>query len=264
MFNNKKVFDLISSGKVNGIFQLEGYDGRIYSKKVRPTNIDQLSDLLALIRPGAKASGQIDLYIRRKNGEEEISYPHDILEPILKQTYGTILYQEQAIAAAKIMAKWDLKQADILRYAIGKKKEELMNSLKPKFYADCENNGIDIESIDKVWDVFSASAAYSFNKCITGKTKIKTDKGIKTIEEIDNLIKKGSKVTLLSYNYKEDKIEYSMCTEVIKCGNHTVYEITLSNNKKVQCTLDHHFLCADGKKYSLRDIIKYNKSILSV
>ena len=137
-FDCQKTWDLISDGNTKGCFQLESRLGQAMSKKLKPTNIEELSALISILRPGcleAYRDGKSVSYhyIDRKNGNESIDYFHSSLEPILKNTYGEMVYQEQAMEIAKDIAGFNLQEADMLRKAIGKKKPEEMAKIKTKF-----------------------------------------------------------------------------------------------------------------------------------
>ena len=136
--NCQKTWDLISDGNTKGCFQLETRLGKSVAKKLKPENIEQLSALISILRPGclqAYRDGKnvTNHYIDRKNGQESVDYYHPMLENALKSTYGEMIYQEQAMQIAKEIAGFDLQQADNLRKAIGKKQPEEMAKLKKKF-----------------------------------------------------------------------------------------------------------------------------------
>ena len=134
----EKTWELISEGNTKGCFQLESRLGKSMAKKLKPENIEQLSALISILRPGcleAVRDGKSvsNHYIDRKNGQESVDYYHPTLENALKTTYGEMIYQEQAMQIAKEIAGFDLQEADNLRKAIGKKKPEEMAKLKKKF-----------------------------------------------------------------------------------------------------------------------------------
>ena len=131
-------WDMISEGNTKGVFQLESQLGRSMSEKVKPRNIEELSDLIAIIRPGcmeAIVDGKslTQHYIDRKHGIDPVEYFHGALEPILSSTYGILVYQEQALLIARDIGGFDLQEADILRKAIGKKNVSLMAELRNQF-----------------------------------------------------------------------------------------------------------------------------------
>lgn len=163
-------WDLISDGNTKGCFQLESRLGRSLAKKLKPENIEQLSALISIMRPGcleAVRDGKsvTSHYIDKKNGEESLDYFHPSLEPILKTTYGEMIYQEQAMEISKIIAGFNLQEADMLRKAIGKKKPEEMAKIKSKFLEGAAKLGIvKPEEADQIFGWIEKSQRYSFNK----------------------------------------------------------------------------------------------------
>jgi len=168
--NCKKTWDLISDGNTKGCFQLESRLGRSYAKKLKPENIEQLSALIAIIRPGCLESFKdgkniTQHYIDIKNGKESIDYLHPSLEPILKTTYSQMIYQEQAMQIAKDIAGFSLQDADSLRKAIGKKLPEQMAKIKLRFIDGCkQTNIVDNDTAEQIFGWIEKSQRYSFNK----------------------------------------------------------------------------------------------------
>ena len=168
-FDDQDTWDLFKSGQTKGIFQLESNLGKSWSKRVAPTNIRELSDLIAIIRPGTLQSmyegkSMTQHYVDRKNGKEPVEFIHPALEPILGKTFGVLVYQEQAMKIASELAGFSLQEADDLRKAIGKKKADLMAKVKVKFINGCAEKGVvDNESAESIFDWIEKSARYSFN-----------------------------------------------------------------------------------------------------
>lgn len=159
------VWNLISSGFTKGIFQLETRLGSEWAKKVKPSNIQELGALIALIRPGSLEAGQSEEYIDVKFGRKQLNYLHPKLEPILKDTYGCLIYQEEAIKIATEIAGFSLENADELRKAMGKKIPELMSKLKIKFMEGCSKKGLVTKEIaEQIFGWIEKSQRYSFNK----------------------------------------------------------------------------------------------------
>jgi DNA polymerase-3 subunit alpha len=165
-----RTWELIGSGNTKGCFQLESRLGQSMAKKLKPNNIEQLSALIAILRPGcleALRDGKSvsNHYIDKKNGSESIDYFHPSLEHILKETYGEMIYQEQAMQISQEIAGFDLQEADVLRKAIGKKKPEEMAKLKTKFIEGCKTKKIVTESeAEEIFGWIEKSQRYSFNK----------------------------------------------------------------------------------------------------
>ena len=135
--NDSKVFELLSSGKTMAVFQLESSGMRDLIKRLQPTKFEEIVALLALYRPGPLDSGMHDQFVDRKHGKTPVTYPHELLEPVLSETYGVILYQEQVMEAARVLANFSLGEADILRRAMGKKKVEEMEQQREYFKEGC-------------------------------------------------------------------------------------------------------------------------------
>ena len=162
-YNDPEVFKTIRKSTL-GIFQLEGAGATDVCNRLEPGSFEELCAVVALCRPGAMDSGDTDHYIARKHGEEEIKYDHPLLEPILKQNYGAIVYQEDAMKIVTDFAGMSNVDADIIRKGIGKKIQDIFDEYHPKFIEACNNNGIDTDIAETVWAKMEASASYSFNK----------------------------------------------------------------------------------------------------
>lgn len=155
---------LLSDGHTVGVFQLESGGMREILRELRPRGFADLIPLVALYRPGPLGSGMVDDFIKTRNGKKSIEYLHPSLEPILKETYGIILYQEQVMQIANIVAGFSLAEADDLRKAMGKKKHEVMAKFRDKFVSGASKNGIDDNMARKMFDLMEFFAGYGFNK----------------------------------------------------------------------------------------------------
>ncbi|MEK6191900.1 MAG: DNA polymerase III subunit alpha [Chloroflexota bacterium] len=155
-------FQLLSTGETTGIFQLEGSGMRRYVKDLRPTEVRDLAAMVALFRPGPMAN--IPAYIRRKHGDEPVTYLHPSLEPALHETYGIFVYQEDIMAAAIAMADYTGPEADNLCYAIRKKNAQVLREHEAKFKAGAKKKGIPPAVVDQVFAAFEPFARYGFNK----------------------------------------------------------------------------------------------------
>ncbi|MDX6593321.1 MAG: polymerase subunit alpha [Gaiellales bacterium] len=160
--DDRRTFDLLSTGETMGVFQLEGSGMRRYVKELKPTEVRDLAAMVALFRPGPMAN--IPAYIRRKHGLEPVTYLHDSLEPALRDTYGIFVYQEDIMTAAIAMADYTGPEADNLCYAIRKKKEDVLRQHEAKFKAGAKKKGIPPHIVDKVFHEFEPFARYGFNK----------------------------------------------------------------------------------------------------
>ena len=163
-------WELIQGGQTKGIFQLETNLGKSWSKKSLPSNMIELSALISLIRPGClraivDGKSMTQHYCDRKNSSDEVKYFHEALEPILKETYAVLTYQEQSMRIAQDIAGFDLQEADVLRKAIGKKKADIMAKVKDDFINGCKKVGIVSEKeAEEIFGWIQESQRYSFNK----------------------------------------------------------------------------------------------------
>lgn len=161
---DKKVYELISSGKTTGVFQLESAGMKELCKRLKPDTLDDITAINALYRPGPLGSGMVDDFVEIKHGRKETQYPFPQLEGVLKDTYGIIVYQEQVQNIARIIAGYSLGQADILRRAMGKKKKDVMDQHRKIFEEGAIKNGFDGKKAVELFDLMAKFAEYGFNK----------------------------------------------------------------------------------------------------
>ncbi len=163
--DDPKAYAMLGQAHALGIFQLESGGMRDLLKKMKPSQFEDLIAILALYRPGPMGSGMLDDFIKRKRGEHKIVYPHAKLEPVLKATYGIILYQEQVMQIASVMAGFDMAQADDLRKAMGKKIPEEMAKMRSYFVDGCaQRSGIKEGEANRLFDLIDYFAGYGFNR----------------------------------------------------------------------------------------------------
>ncbi len=162
--DDKKTYELLSAGKTIGVFQLESSGMRDLLRRLKPEKFTDLIHCLALYRPGPIGTGMVSDFIERKHGRQPVSYLHPKLEPVLKETYGIIVYQEQVMKIASELAGFSLAEADILRRAISKKIPEEMEAQRKKFIEGCIKNGIPEATAVKIFDLMEYFAGYGFNK----------------------------------------------------------------------------------------------------
>ena len=161
---DKKTYKLLANAESIGVFQLESSGMRDLLKKLKPERFEDIIALLALFRPGPIGSGMLDDFMKRKHGEVEIKYDHKLLEPVLKETYGIIVYQEQAMRIASTLAGFTLAQADNLRRSMAKKTPEVMAEMRQQFVEGCIKNKIERRTAEKVFNLIEYFAGYGFNK----------------------------------------------------------------------------------------------------
>lgn len=160
--DDKKTYDLISSGDTIGVFQLESGGMRRLAKDLQPEKISDIYAMVALYRPGPM--DLIPTFIEGKKNAKKIKYLHKDLEPVLAETYGVLVYQEQVMQIANTLAGFSMSEADLLRMAMGKKKKSLMEKGKKKFIEGCEKNGYSRTLAEKIFNFIEKFAAYGFNK----------------------------------------------------------------------------------------------------
>jgi len=283
-------WDLINSGFTRGIFQLEGSLGKKYSKELKPRNIEELSDVISLIRPGCleaeyrekedkpgKYFSITETYQEVKQGRLEPEYVHETLEPIFAPTCGVPVYQEQIMRICTDFAGFSLEDADKARKAVGKKKADVMAKVKVMFLEGAAGRGHDKEIAEEIFGWIEKFSGYGFNKCASGDTVLNRgaanqhSSGLYTVEHLYKLVN--------DYQYAKDcqKIPlrkklrskgYGKCMAVcadgrirpmpIKTihfnGKKKMVRVTDNGGRGITCTLDHKFMTPDGTMKTIGEI----------
>lgn len=159
-----ETYELYARGDTDGVFQVESSGMRQYLRMLKPSCFEDVIAMLALYRPGPLGSGMVDEFIKRKHGQVPVVYPHQSLTECLRDTYGVIVYQEQVMQIAQIIASYTLGGADLLRRAMGKKKAEAMAKERVNFVTGAEKNNIDKDKANEIFDLMEKFAEYGFNK----------------------------------------------------------------------------------------------------
>ncbi|TSC82012.1 MAG: DNA polymerase III subunit alpha [Parcubacteria group bacterium Gr01-1014_20] len=162
--NDEPTFKLLRAGDTTGVFQLEGGGMRRYLKELEPSSLEDIIAMISLYRPGTLDAGMVPHYIARKLGKEKVSYLHPKLEPILNKTYGIMVYQEQLMEVARVLAGFTFSEADTLRKAVGKKIKALLQEQEEKLTNGMIKNGIDPKQAREIWLWFEPFARYGFNR----------------------------------------------------------------------------------------------------
>lgn len=162
--DDPKVYQTIQEGNTVGIFQIESGLFQTLNKRLRPSSFEDIIALIALGRPGPMESGMVDDFVNRKHGNEPITYMFDALEPILRPTYGTIIYQEQVMQIVQTIAGFSLGEADLIRRAMGKKDAQIMADNRAKFVEGALQKGFDGQKAGDLFDLIVKFAGYGFNK----------------------------------------------------------------------------------------------------
>ncbi len=160
--NDKATFEMLGEGAATGVFQLESTGMRSTLRAMKPDTLEDIIALVSLYRPGPMEN--IPTYIERKQGNQEPDYLHPLLEGVLKETYGVIIYQEQVMQIAQILSGYSLGEADLLRRAMGKKKKEEMDKQRIRFVEGAKEKGVDAAKASSIFDLVQKFAGYGFNK----------------------------------------------------------------------------------------------------
>jgi intein/homing endonuclease len=238
-----------------GLFQIEADATWEVCKKIKPANVGELSDVIALSRPGAMAF--VGDYLEKKNGTSFVEERHPELDKILSETKGSIIYQEQLLAIANRVFGFSLEDAEILRRIVGKKKKEEMKKWEAKIHKQAEKLGLDLKLAEFFWKALDDSKDYSFNKCIWEEETVELDDG-KIVALKDVCI--GDRVKGYDCIINED-----VFTEVLNVykNNRELYEVQFSDGKTIRVSMDHEFLCSDMKKRRLSELIDGDFDIVS-
>ena len=237
-------FEMLSRGDSKGVFQLESSGFRKLLKGAKPDRFEDIIALIALYRPGPLGSGMDQTYIDRKHGREPITYLTDHLEPILGETYGCILYQEQVMRIANIIADLSMSDADTLRKAMGKKKLDLMEKYRPAFVEGFVAKGIKAAVAEEVWSQIAFFAEYGFNKCLPASAVLTdADTGERlTIGEL-HAGRRPLRVHALDGSWK---LRPRAVTDVVSNGRKPVFELRTALGKRIVATGNHPFRTLGG------------------
>ncbi len=162
--DDKPTYEMLSKGETVGVFQLESQGMINLVKRLKPDVFEDLGALVALFRPGPLGSGMVDDFVARKHGEQKVTYDHPLLEPVLKDTYGTIVYQEQIMQVFQVLADYTLGQADQVRRMMGKKDQKSMEEQREKFITASAKHGMSKEGAENLFNKILKFASYCFNR----------------------------------------------------------------------------------------------------
>ncbi|MBL7070579.1 MAG: DNA polymerase III subunit alpha [Candidatus Omnitrophica bacterium] len=250
--DDEKTFRLLSNAESVGVFQVESSGMRDLLKKFKPEKFEDLIAILALFRPGPMGSGMLDDFITRKQGKVKIQYDHESLEPILKETYGIIVFQEQVMRIASTLAGFSLAQADSLRRAMSKKTPEVMVEARKHFIEGCLKKDISRRIADKVFSFIEYFAGYGFNKCVAGSTEIiNADTG--EYVKVEELFTKKDIINTFSCHEKTLKIIPQRMKDIVCNGIKKIYRLKTRTGKEIVVTNNHPFLTVSGWK-ELKDL----------
>lgn len=241
---DEKTYQLFAEGNLGGIFQFEGTGVAEICKRLQPRNLEDLSALNALYRPGPLDSGMVDDYIERHHGRQPIEYLVPEMEEYLHTTKGILIYQEQIQQLAQKLAGYSLGEADLMRRAMGKKDRNEMAKHEEKFVSGAVARKIPKKKAEEVFKLMANFADYGFNRCVTGETRLTdADTGNSvTVAELAH----GTAQLARTYSHDGERVIVNELVEAFPTGEKEIVEIETAGGQTIRCTLNHKFYTDEG------------------
>ncbi|MEK7644711.1 MAG: DNA polymerase III subunit alpha [Patescibacteria group bacterium] len=241
---NKKTFEMLARGETIGLFQLNGSGMTRFLKDLKPSTIHDINAMVALYRPGPME--KIPDYIERKHDHSKIRYLDPRLKDILDRSYGVITYQDDVMLTAIKLGGYSWLEADKLRKAMGKKIPKEMEEQKGKLIAGLVKNGMKEDTAKELWTLIEPFAAYGFNKCVTGDTRI-TDAKSGAMFTVKELYESDKHISLHSLN-ETKKLVPQKISAVLQNGVKNIFELKTRTGRSIRATDNHPFLTFNGWK----------------
>jgi hypothetical protein len=238
--DDASTYEMLARGDSVGVFQFESEGMQNALRQVKPSEFKDVVALGALYRPGAM--DHIPAYARGKRSPDLVEVRDERLTPIIGDTYGVILYQEQAMQISKALAGFSGAMADDLRKAIGKKNRVAMAKLEPEFRAGCERSGTAREVVDWLWETNQKSADYSFNKCLSADTRVITADGVRL--RLSEAHRRD--VTEVMSMWADGEVRPHRVQRIVKTGRQPVFRVRCASGRQVKATAEHRLLSTEG------------------
>jgi DNA-directed DNA polymerase III PolC len=235
-----KTYALLAEGETTGVFQLESGAMRTYIKDLKPTCIEDVTAMVALYRPGPMDS--IPQFIKAKHGQVEIRYLHPSLEPLLRDSYGVIVYQDQVLLIAVQLAGFSWGEVDKFRKAMSKKNREQMLEYRGKFIKGCAKNGIPEKTAEEIFSFIEPFAGYGFNKCAHGSTEIQLPDGSRMAL---SAAYQNPPAEIMAM-WPDGQIRPHKVARIVRTGRKALLQIRTASGKSIKVTPEHRLLTTEG------------------
>ncbi len=238
--DDDKTYALLAEGETTGVFQLESGAMRAYIKELKPTRIEDLTAMVALYRPGPMDS--IPQFIKAKHGEVQIRYLHPMLEPLLRDSYGVIVYQDQVLLIAVQLAGFSWGEVDKFRKAMSKKNRDQMLEYRGKFIKGCAKNGIPEKTAEEIFSFIEPFAGYGFNKCAHGSTEIQLPDGTRTTL---SAAYRNPPAEIMAM-WPDGQVRPHKVARIVRTGRKALLQIRTASGKSIKVTPEHRLLTTEG------------------